>query len=93
MNKQNKIFSGLLFLIIGLIIAILAIDYLSKPDNFPISFKPIESLKTYFFSFVFTMGGFGWILGNLILAIYSSAFYILGTRIYKLVSKNETEGN
>lgn len=93
MNKQNKIFSGLLFLIIGLITAIFAIDYLSKPDNFSISFKPIESLRTYFFSFVFTMGSFGWILGSLILTIYSAAFYILGTRLYKLISKKETEGN
>lgn len=87
MNNQNKILSGLLFLLIGFVIAILAIDFLAKPDNIPVSFDPIESLKTYFFTFVFSMGTFGWILGSALLMSYLAAFYICGIRIYKLISK------
>lgn len=88
MNKQKKIFFGLLFLTAGFTLAILAIDFLAKPDNIPVSLKLVESLEAYFFSFAFTMGIFGWILGSLILTIYLAAFYFLGTRLYKLISKN-----
>ena len=88
MKNQNKILSGLLSVIIGFAGSILAIDLLSKPDNVAISFNPIDSLSGFFFTFVFMMGTIGWIVGGLVLIAYLSAFYFLGTWIYKLVSKN-----
>lgn len=88
MNK-NKILSGLLSIIIGSSLCISAIDLLSKPENIPFSFNPMESLDAYFFSFVFLMGNIGWILGGLILISFLSALYFLGTWIYKVISKKD----
>lgn len=87
MNNQTKILSGLLCVLIGFIISILAIDLLSKPDNVAISFNPVESLRTYFFSFVFVLGNLGWLTGGLLLISYLLAFYFLGIVLFKLLTK------
>ena len=89
MKKQNKIYFGILFSLVGFILSIFAIDLLSKPDNVAISFDPIDSLSGFFFTFVFMMGTIGWLMGSLVLIIYLSAFYFLGTWIYKFTSKQK----
>lgn len=86
MMNQNKILSGVISVIIGSSLSVLAIDLISKPDNVRVSFNPIDSLSGFFFTFVFTMGDFGWIIGGLVLIAYLSAFYFLGTWIHKLIS-------
>lgn len=88
MNK-SKILSGLISLVIGSCLSLLAIDYMSKPENVPVSLDPIDSISGYFFTFVFTMGTFGWFLGGLLLIAVLSAFYFLGTWIYKIISKKK----
>lgn len=87
MNNQTKILSGLLCVLIGFTISILAIDLLSKPDNVAISFNPVESLSTYFFSFIFVLGDLGLLVGGILLIACFLAFYFLGTVIFKLVTK------
>ena len=89
MKNQNKIYFGILFSLVGFILSIFAIDLLSKPDNVAISFDPIDSLSGFFFTFVFMMGTIGWLIGSLVLIIYLSAFYFLGTWIYKVTSKQK----
>lgn len=86
MNK-NKIISGCVGLLVGYLIMILLIDVISKPDNIPVSLKPIESIETYIFTFVFTLGTFGWVLGSLLLIGYLVVFYYIGTWVYKLMFK------
>ncbi|MBA6154302.1 hypothetical protein [Gelidibacter maritimus] len=86
--NKNKIISGCIGLLVGYIIMILLIDAISKPDQIPVSFKPIESIETYIFSFVFTLGTLGWILGSLLFIGYLVVFYYLGTWVYKLMFKN-----
>ncbi|HTN69011.1 MAG TPA: hypothetical protein VLZ33_06080 [Dysgonamonadaceae bacterium] len=68
MNK-NRIVSGSIGAFIGYIFFTLLIDILSKPSNFSLALKPIESIQTYFFSFVFTMGTVGCVLGSLLLSV------------------------
>ncbi|NLA61992.1 MAG: hypothetical protein GX857_02030 [Bacteroidales bacterium] len=87
MNK-NKIISGTIGVLIGYTLFILLIDFLSKPINIPLAFKPIESMQTYFFSFVFTMGAVGWILGSLLLIAVLTLFYFIGVWVYNLIFKN-----
>lgn len=89
MKNQNKKYFGLLCSLVGFVLSILAIDLLSKPDNVDISFDPIDSLSGFFFTFVFMMGTIGWLIGSLVLIIYLSAFYFLGTWIYKFTSKQK----
>ncbi|MBO3099944.1 hypothetical protein [Gelidibacter pelagius] len=86
MNK-NKIISGCVGLLVGYLVMILLIDVISKPDNIPVSLKPIESIETYIFTFVFTLGTFGWVLGSLLLIGYLVVFYYIGTWVYKLMFK------
>jgi len=87
MKNQNKIYFGTLCSLIGFVLSLLGIDSLSKPDNVSVSFDPIDSLGGFFFTFVFMMGTIGWLIGSLVLIIYLSAFYFLGTWIYKVTSK------
>ena len=87
MNK-NKILSGLISVFIGSTLSLFVMDLMSKPENVPVSLDPIDSISGFFFTFVFMMGTIGWIVGGLVLIAYLSAFYFLGTWIYKLVSKN-----
>ena len=87
MNK-NKILSGLISVLIGSTLSLFVMDLMSKPQNVPVSLNPIDSISGFFFTFVFMMGTIGWIVGGLVLIAYLSAFYFLGTWIYKLVSKN-----
>lgn len=81
---KNKKTGGVIAVIVGLVLAILLADYIAKPDNVALSFDPVESFKTYFFSLVFTVGFFGWILGIVLLALYIMALYIAGTKIQSL---------
>ena len=87
MNK-SKILSGLISVLIGSTLSLFVMDLMSKPENVPVSLDPIDSISGFFFTFVFMMGTIGWIVGGLVLIAYLSAFYFLGTWIYKLVSKN-----
>lgn len=86
--KKAKIISGCLGVCIGYILLLLLIDVLSKPDNVPMSLKPIESMQTYFFGFVFSMGTLGWVLGSLLLLGYLAMFNYLGIWIIKMLFKN-----
>lgn len=86
MNK-SKILSGLISVLIGCTLSLVVMDLMSKPENVPVSINPVDSLSGYFFTFVFTTGNFGWIVGSLILIAYLSAWYFFGTWIYKIVSK------
>ncbi|WP_313503757.1 hypothetical protein [Kaistella carnis] len=61
---------------------------MSKPENVTLSLKPVESFETYFFSFAFTLGTVGWILGSLILGLFFTAFYFIGTELYKMLHKD-----
>ena len=88
MNK-SKILSGLLSVLIGSTLSMLIMDLMSKPENVPVSLDPIDSISGYFFTFVFTMGTIGWFVGGLLLIAYLSAFYFLGTWIYKLITKKK----
>lgn len=81
---KNKKTGGVIAVIVGLVLAILLADYIAKPDNVASSFDPVESFKTYFFSLVFTVGFFGWILGIVLLALYIMGLYIAGTKIQSL---------
>ena len=89
MMNQNKILSGIINVIIGSSLSVLAIDLVSKPDNVPVSFNPIDTISGFFFTFVFMMGDLGWIVAGLVLIAYLAAFYFLGTWIYKLISHKQ----
>lgn len=84
MNK-NKTLSGIIGLLIGYLVFILIVDAVSKPDNFNIAIKPVETIQTYFFSFVFTMGTAGWVLGSILFIGFLTLCYFLGTGIYKKI--------
>jgi hypothetical protein len=90
MNKY-KLSSGVVATIIGYIALILIIDMLSKPSNVSLSLKPIESIETYFFGFVFSMGGVGWVLGSLLLVGFLALFYLIGVWLYKIVCYSKTK--
>lgn len=85
-SRRNKNIFGSVGIIVGSMLLLLIIDYSSKPDNIPLSLKPIESMQTYFFSFVFTLGTIGWILGGLLLIGYLVLCYFLGAWIQKLAN-------
>lgn len=85
-SRRNKNIFGSVGIIVGSILLLLIIDYSSKPDNIPLSLKPIESMQTYFFSFVFTLGTIGWILGGLLLIGYLVLCYFLGAWIHKTIN-------
>ncbi len=82
--KKNKIISGSIGVLVGYLVFILIIDLLSKPNNISISLKPIESMETYIFSFVYSMGNLGWVLGGLLLTGYLTLCYFLGNWISKI---------
>ncbi|MDX1365421.1 hypothetical protein [Arenibacter latericius] len=86
--KKNKIVSGGIGVLVGFLIFILIIDLLSKPNNVPVSLRPIESMETYVFSFVYSMGNLGWVLGSLLLIGYLVLCYFLGNWIRKIMFKN-----
>lgn len=52
---------------IGFIIFVLMMNYLSKPSNFPLHFSPSEAFDAYYFSFVYSLGTVGFIIGTIIL--------------------------
>ncbi|NGX85012.1 hypothetical protein [Aequorivita sp. KMM 9714] len=85
--KNTKITFGLISLIIGIILFILLVDLISKPSNLPVAFDPIGSFQTYFFSFSFTLGVIGWVIGSLLFIGYLILFYFIGTWISKMISK------
>lgn len=85
--NNKKIIAGTISLLIGYILFTLLIDFMSKPDNVSLALKPIESLQTYFFSFAFTMGIVGWILGSLLLIAILALFYFIGVWVYNLTTK------
>ena len=85
--NRNKTISGTISMFIGYILFALLVDVISKPDNVLVSFKPIESMQTYFFSFVFTMGTVGWVLGSLLLIGILMLFYFIGVWFYNTIFK------
>ncbi|MBB6680193.1 hypothetical protein H4O20_01910 [Aequorivita sp. 609] len=85
--KYNKRNIGLFSLIVGVILFILSVDLLSKPSNSPLTFDPIGSFQTYFFSFGFTLGVIGWIIGSVLLIGYLILFYFIGIWISKKIAK------
>ncbi|HLW15373.1 MAG TPA: hypothetical protein VKX30_07755 [Flavobacteriaceae bacterium] len=85
-SRRNKNVFGSVGIIFGSILLLLIIDYSSKPDNLPLSLKPIESIQTYFFSFAFSSGTIGWILGGLLLIGYLVLCYFLGVWVQKVFS-------
>jgi len=85
--QKNKIFYGIVGVLIGSIVFLLLVNMLSKPSNMPLSLKPIDSIQTYFFGFVFSMGNIGWILGSILLIGFLSYFYFIGIWVYKLITK------
>ena len=85
--NNKKIIAGTISLLMGYILFTLLIDFMSKPDNVSLALKPIESLQTYFFSFAFTMGIVGWILGSLLLIAILALFYFIGVWVYNLTTK------
>lgn len=86
--KNKKTISGGIGLLVGYLILVVLIDMLSKPNNVPVSIKPIDSMATYFFGFVFTLGPLGWILGSLLLVGWAILFYFIGTWIHKLMFRS-----
>ncbi len=44
-------------------------------------------MQTYFFSFVFTMGTVGWVLGSLLLIGILMLFYFIGVWFYNTIFK------
>ena len=86
--SKNKILSGCLGTLIGYILFMLIVDVVSKPSNVALSLQPIDSIETYYFSFVFGMGIVGWVLGSLLLIGYLVLFYFIGTWVYKLLIKD-----
>ncbi len=89
--SKNKILSGCLGTLIGYILFMLIVDVVSKPSNVSLSLKPIESIETYFFGFVFSMGGVGWVLGSLLLVGFLALFYLIGVWLYKIVCYSKTK--
>ena len=87
MNK-NKMLSGCIGALVGYILFMLIVDIVSKPSNASVALQPIESIQTYYFSFVFGVGSVGWFLGSLLLVGYLVLFYFCGTWIYKKMFKN-----
>ncbi|HLS10545.1 MAG TPA: hypothetical protein VK050_00130 [Flavobacteriaceae bacterium] len=85
-QRRNKILSGIFGTSIGLVVFLLLVDMLSKPSNVPLAIKPMDSIQTYFFGFVFSMGSFGWVLGTILLIGFLTFFYYLGTWIYKKIT-------
>ena len=86
MNK-SKILAGTVGLLIGYILFVLLVDATSKPSNVALAFRPIDSLKTYIFSFVFTLGTFGWIIGSVLLIAFLVLFYLIGVASYNTLFK------
>ena len=87
MNK-NRMLSGCIGALVGYILFMLIVDVVSKPSNVALSLQPIDSIETYYFSFVFGMGIVGWVLGSLLLIGYLALFYFIGTWVYKLLIKD-----
>lgn len=88
MNK-NRIFSGIVGVIVGSLLFSILIDLISKPSNFRLKLEPIDSFNTYYFSFVYGLGTVGVILGTLLLLGYLVFFYFIGTWIYELIAKEK----
>lgn len=87
MNK-SKILAGTIGIVFGCILFIVLVDFVSKPSNVSIALRPIESIQTYFFSFVFSLGTTGWVLGGVLLIGFLAIFYFAGAWVYKTMSKN-----
>ena len=87
--SRNRIIAGCISSIIGYILFVLLVDMISKPINVSVALRPIESLETYFFGFAFTMGNIGLLVGGLLLIGFITVFYLIGTLVYKLISRNK----
>lgn len=85
--NRNKIIYGLLSVLVGFVAFILIVDISSKPTNIGVSLKPIGSLETYFFGFVWAIGDIGWVIGSIALVGFLALFYFLGLWIYKKTLK------
>lgn len=81
--NRIKIIYAVLCLLVGYILFLLILDIASKPSNIGVSHRPIESLETYFFGFVWVMGNIGWVLGSILLIGFLTLFYFLGILIYE----------
>ncbi|MDD2476241.1 MAG: hypothetical protein PHI32_10040 [Dysgonamonadaceae bacterium] len=86
--NRNKILSGTIGIIIGYILFIVLVDFVSKPSNVSIALRPIKSIQTYFFSFAFSLGTIGWVIGGVLLIGFLTIFYFVGTWVHKTISKN-----
>lgn len=83
--SKNKILAGTIGIIIGYTLFSLLVDFISKPSNVSLAFKPIDSLQTYFFSISFTLGPIGLVLASLLLIGFLVLFYFIGAWGYKTV--------
>ena len=86
MNKK-KLLSGTSGIMLGYILFILLVDFASKPSNVSLALRPIDSMKTYFFSFVFTLATIGWVIGGVLLIGFLVLFYLIGVASYNTLFK------
>jgi len=87
--RKKKLISGFIGIIVGFIVFTLMVNAMGKPSNIPISFDPIDSAQTYLFSFGYSMGIWGWILGGLLFIGVLAIFFFLGIGVYKVIFKRE----
>ena len=83
--SKNKVISGCIGAFFGYILFILMVDILSKPSNVSLSLQPIESIETYYFGFVFSMGTIGWVLGSLLLIGFLVLCSFMGIWVHQLI--------
>ena len=86
MNKK-KLLSGTSGIMLGYILFILLVDFASKPSNVSLALRPIDSMKTYFFRFVFTLATIGWVIGGVLLIGFLVLFYLIGVASYNTLFK------
>ena len=58
-----------LCVLVGFVFFVLLMNYMSKPTNFPVQFNPSEAFEEYYFSFVYSLGTIGFIIGTIILLL------------------------
>ncbi|WP_099827502.1 hypothetical protein [Oceaniglobus indicus] len=78
-----KYLCGLATALIALVVGAAALNWSARPDNAPLSLDPSEALQTYLFSVSWVAGGWGMVIGVVVLVVYVSLFYALGARTYK----------
>ena len=85
--SKKKLLSGTSGIMLGYILFILLVDFASKPSNVSLALRPIDSMKTYFFSFVFTLATIGWVIGGVLLIGFLVLFYLIGVASYNTLFK------